>query len=42
MSRDNGRVYWMQLGPDSDGDTILDAADNCPFEARRNLDPCGV
>ena len=36
VSRDNGRVYRIQLGLDGDFDGIPDGADNCPFVANRD------
>jgi glucose/arabinose dehydrogenase len=36
VSRDNGRVYRVQLGLDEDHDGIPDGADNCRFHANRD------
>ena len=36
VSRDNGRVYRVQLGLDGDFDGISDGADNCRFVANRD------
>jgi glucose/arabinose dehydrogenase len=36
VSRDNGRVYRIQLGLDGDHDGIFDGADNCRFVANRD------
>jgi hypothetical protein len=36
VSRDNGRVYRIQLGLDSDHDGISDGPDNCRYVANRN------
>jgi glucose/arabinose dehydrogenase len=43
VSRDNGRVYRVQPGYDSDQDGVMDPADNCPFVSNRDqLDSDGT
>jgi len=36
VNRGNGRLLWLRLGPDGDGDGVLDAADNCPAAPNRD------